>query len=637
MVRGGWCAGLVLVSLVGCGELESAHTPIWIDPPEGECSDLTRALARAQGREFFACGTEGMRFLNVVPLDDGHVMVWAPASGEGTLWQLDAKKRFHRAPLSSSIFDGIRKNHVLATLPGGLVFDYENQFGTLRIWKANHAARGTDPLLHTSLAPPALEHPARGILPVPLDSAHMLEVRSGDGTYGVARVGEGFERFDGVGQNAYFRRGHRLVGLGAQRLLEWEPLTHSYRIWSYDTARLPADPFDSVPIAEGTRPPDLTRENEFLVLAEDQIGMWRRDLGVLEVRELDPRASDPLAGAVLAELSDERFLSPFPAADQATSSEIRRLVILFQDGRSFDSTFGDYCEAPPGSAPGCGSGPGCCEATPGTLVGTACAPAGGAGSKYHALAREGALADRYFASSDDSALANLLFFQFGGVGTTDLDTPLNSLGELLAEDRIPYALYMSRSKLESEQTRAPAYYDGSWGFFRTLDEFAYDLDTNQLPQISIIVPDNTPMSEAPGEGRSIAAGVEFTDSVARGVMDAPSYQRDTVVLITHLTSGGCSDPVPVPSDPDAPPDSAKYGRRVPLLALGPFVRRNAVSHVPLEHVSLTAFVEWNFLGPERVGALQGRDGSVNNLGSLFDPAALSVTIPSIRQSDPELH
>jgi hypothetical protein len=39
------------------------------------------------------------------------------------------------------------------------------------------------------------------------------------------------------------------------------------------------------------------------------------------------------------------------------------------------------------------------------------------------------------------------------------------------------------------------------------------------------------------------------------------------------------------------------------------------------------FLEWNFLGANRVGALGARDVVVNNIGSLLDPVAVGATVP----------
>lgn len=53
-------------------------------------------------------------------------------------------------------------------------------------------------------------------------------------------------------------------------------------------------------------------------------------------------------------------------ARPATPSKIEHVVIVVQENHTFDGHFGTYCTAPAGSAPGCTTGPACCEAPPAT-------------------------------------------------------------------------------------------------------------------------------------------------------------------------------------------------------------------------------------------------------------------------------
>jgi len=46
------------------------------------------------------------------------------------------------------------------------------------------------------------------------------------------------------------------------------------------------------------------------------------------------------------------------------TSNIEHLVVIIQENHSFDSYFGRYCTATPGSNPTCNDGPACCEAGP---------------------------------------------------------------------------------------------------------------------------------------------------------------------------------------------------------------------------------------------------------------------------------
>lgn len=52
-----------------------------------------------------------------------------------------------------------------------------------------------------------------------------------------------------------------------------------------------------------------------------------------------------------------------------TLSDIKHLIVIVQENKSFDSYFGNYCAAPVGSNPTCTTGPSCCEKAPATVQG----------------------------------------------------------------------------------------------------------------------------------------------------------------------------------------------------------------------------------------------------------------------------
>ncbi|HEY2369389.1 MAG TPA: alkaline phosphatase family protein, partial [Polyangiaceae bacterium] len=107
-------------------------------------------------------------------------------------------------------------------------------------------------------------------------------------------------------------------------------------------------------------------------------------------------------------------------------------------------------------------------------------------------------------------------------------------------------------------------------------------------------------------------------------VETSAYAGDTLVLLTYDEGGGYFDHVTPP--PTSAVDGKSYGTRVPFLAVGPFVKKNFVSHVVMEHSSLVKFIEWNFLGGQ-TGQLQTRDAVVNNIGSVLDPATTGVPVP----------
>src|SRR4029079_843355 len=154
----------------------------------------------------------------------------------------------------------------------------------------------------------------------------------------------------------------------------------------------------------------------------------------------------------------------------------------------------------------------------------------------------------------------------------------------------------------------PAHYDARWSHFRWLDEFARDVELRQLGSVSVVgAPD--PLSEMPGKGPA-ERGAELVASIVDAIASSP-YKDETLVLVVHLWSGGfyghVTQPPPPPSALD--PKGLPYGPRVPFLALGPFAKVNAISHVPLEPTSITKFIEWNWIGGV-TGQLGGRDMTI---------------------------
>ncbi|HTL11514.1 MAG TPA: alkaline phosphatase family protein, partial [Bdellovibrionota bacterium] len=146
-----------------------------------------------------------------------------------------------------------------------------------------------------------------------------------------------------------------------------------------------------------------------------------------------------------------------PAWAAETASKIRHVVVVIQENHSFDSYFGRYCRAKTGSNPACKTGPECCEAGPDHDPGTGIAPTllsdeqnagydpnhsqgcelveidGGkmdrfvnnpecgnpsnfayadatSAAGYWAMARDGALADRYFQPIAGASSSNNMYF-----------------------------------------------------------------------------------------------------------------------------------------------------------------------------------------------------------------------------------
>ena len=156
-------------------------------------------------------------------------------------------------------------------------------------------------------------------------------------------------------------------------------------------------------------------------------------------------------------------------------------------------------------------------------------------------------------------------------------------------------------------------------YIHDYDRLAKDVAAKALPNV-VYVKAPTAMNEHPAFG-TLTRGQEFIQRTVDTIMKSP-YANNTLVLITWDEGGGYYDH----KSPPIASDGRRMGTRVPIIALGKFARKSPngyVSHVQMEHSSILKFLEWNFL-EKQTGQLGGRDGTVNNIGSLIDP---ELTVP----------
>jgi phospholipase C len=398
---------------------------------------------------------------------------------------------------------------------------------------------------------------------------------------------------------------------------------------------------------------------------------------------------------------------------------IQHLVVIVQENHTFDTHFGGYCTATPGSNPTCTAGPGCCEAIPATdpsgtaptLItdtvhatfdpnhtaacetieiddgkmdgfvtgdgGANCAAANNVAladpaivKPYWDLAHESALADRYFQPVIGESSSNDMFFARasylfndndfsppGAVGTgCDVEaTPKQfmgpTIGDLLTAAAVSWTWFSDG--YDAMVAAAPGcpdkpldcafalpFYpcafdpsDDPFEFFAsTVDRpnvikdyaaFTSALAAGTLPAVSFIKAIGY-KQEHPGFSSKLSPGVAFAAGVIASVEESP-YGGTTLVLLTYDEGGGYFDHVAPP--PPNTFDNRPYGTRVPLLAVGPFAKKNFVSHVVMEHSSIVKFIEWNWLG-QTTGQLGTRDTVVNNIGSLLDPTKTGTPVPA---------
>ena len=118
--------------------------------------------------------------------------------------------------------------------------------------------------------------------------------------------------------------------------------------------------------------------------------------------------------------------------------------------------------------------------------------------------------------------------------------------------------------------------------FKDYSAFATDLTGGKLDAVTFVKALEY-KTEHPGYGNTLSAGVTFVSTALQQIQASP-YAASTLVLLTWDEGGGYFDHVAPP--PTSPVDNQPYGTRVPLIAVGPFARAGAVSHVvdgALEH------------------------------------------------------
>jgi len=281
-------------------------------------------------------------------------------------------------------------------------------------------------------------------------------------------------------------------------------------------------------------------------------------------------------------------------------------------------------------------------------------------SVYWNFAKEYAMSDNYFHSMAGASEGNDIYFIRGSWKFNDNDvSPLSptlstpdvcegaplayyddpTIGSLLKYCGVSWSWYGEGYGQQLADPGVehcwPEYYDpgdNPFQYFRSFadvpehnrdyTQFKQDVETGDLPMVSFLKLLGM-HSEHPGVS-NITTGAYIVQDAVDAVLKSPKYAENTLVLLVPDESGGYYDHVPPP--PDSTVDSIPYGLRVWFLAVGHFARKNYISHIELEHASITKFLEWNYLGGH-TGQLGTRDAVVNNIGSVLDASKVGTALP----------
>lgn len=271
---------------------------------------------------------------------------------------------------------------------------------------------------------------------------------------------------------------------------------------------------------------------------------------------------------------------------------------------------------------------------------------------YYDLASQFAMSDRHFCSALAPTEPNRLYFlgasSFGHIrplsaaqGDTRIDAP--TIFDVLEEKGISWKIYLADKANPKSHT-----YIGLFRSFKGKDDphivdaeqFVADCQNGALPQVAMIESGvNTGFDEHPTN--DIQTGASYIRRFMNALMKSPLWPK-AALFLTYDEGGGFYDHVAPPEAvrpdgiaprllaTDTPAEFNRYGFRVPLIAVSPFVKPHYVSHTASDHTSILKFIERRF----GLRALTNRDANAHDLTDMFDFSRLSLEQPPSLSSQP---
>jgi len=180
----------------------------------------------------------------LIGLGDEHLLDWEPASGAFRVWWVERSARGSADVLPQVVAKGtwasIQASKRLVYLGQDALLDWEPSSGRFRIWHYDRSCRGEDPLPGRPLAEGVWQSIRTGHELIACGEDAILDWVPDAGNYRLWRLDRSARgQADPLpaeiasGNWASIRSGHRLVYLGGDRVLDWEPASGAYRIWTF--------------------------------------------------------------------------------------------------------------------------------------------------------------------------------------------------------------------------------------------------------------------------------------------------------------------------------------------------------------------------------------------------------------------
>ncbi len=244
---------------------------------------------------------------------------------------------------------------------------------------------------------------------------------------------------------------------------------------------------------------------------------------------------------------------------------------------------------------------------------------------YYALADDGAICNRWFASVMGPTWPNRLYSLCGtSAGETGNDMAkvpftMTSIFDQLTEHGIEWAIYVHDVPFAALLDGIRALPDGEQ--VRHIDQFFLEAAEGRLPAVCFIDPGFTFGDDHPPHPPML--GQLSVGSVYQALADSPHWER-CLMVVDYDEHGGFYDHVAPPTVPDdlAEQGFDQLGFRVPALVLGPWVKRGTIDEV-FDHTSVLATLQRHFGMP----ALSERNQQANDLSSCLDLVRIATRRP----------
>ena len=231
------------------------------------------------------------------------------------------------------------------------------------------------------------------------------------------------------------------------------------------------------------------------------------------------------------------------------------------------------------------------------------------------LANTYALSDRHFAPVVSGTFASRNFFLFGtnaGVVDTGISYPdpaTNSIFRTLMNAGLTWGVYADKDQPLSTTLNWTSKDPG----VHSIQDLYDALDHGTLPNVVFVDAEDSVTDDHPPA--NVQKGEAWLHTLYGHVVASPQWQR-LALLWTYDEGGGYADHVVPPTGACKAGNSpfTDLGVRIPLVAISPWAKRHAVSHVVHDHTAITRFIETVFDLP----ALTARDANSDALMDLFD-------------------